>query len=142
MIDRPYNDSVPTACVFIEIFSIFPPIPKTNKQQINSAFVWTKPRIGRVQAYNSAEKITTRLLLNFDTSHPATGSEIKRPVGKPRRTVPKAALFKCNFNCMSGIRDPQLEKHKPARKKKQLMAIRCTFLLVAGMAKSCSNLKQ
>jgi hypothetical protein len=45
------------------------------------------------------------------------------PVGRPRRMIPSAALFRCNFNCISGMRDAQLAKHKPAKKKKLLTAI-------------------
>ena len=37
--------------------------------------------------------------------------------------IPKTALFRCNFNCISGIREAQLAKHNPAKKKKLLTAI-------------------
>ena len=68
--------------------------------------------------------IATGRLLNFATSQPAIGSDVKSPAGNPSKTPPSAALLKCNFCWMFGMRDAQLEKHKPARKKKELTAIR------------------
>jgi|SRR6516165_1380977 len=45
------------------------------------------------------------------------------PVGRPSRMIPSVALLRCNFNCISGMREAQLAKHNPAKKKKLLTAI-------------------
>jgi hypothetical protein len=71
------------------------------------------------------------LLPNLATSHPAIGSEVSSPAGNPSKTPPNAALLKCNFCWMFGIRDAQLEKHSPAKKKKKLTAIRAALLMGA-----------
>src|SRR5450631_4876881 len=123
MMERPYISSVLTACVFTEILRRLPAIPKRKRQATNSPEVPASPRRGKVNAYNKAEHITTGLLPNFATSHPAIGRDTSNPVGKPRRTPPRTALLRCNFDWMPGIRDAQLEKHNPARKKKQLTDI-------------------
>jgi len=62
-------------------------------------------------------------LPNFATSQPAIGSDVISPIGKLSRTAPSFALFKCSFVWISGIRDAQLAKHNPAKKKKLLTAI-------------------
>jgi len=121
--ERPYNSSVPTAWVFMEILRRFPAIPKRKRQATNSPGVRASPRRGRIKAYDRAEPSTTGRLLNFATSQPAIGRDTNNPVGRPRRMAPSAALLRCNFDWMLGIRDAQLEKHNPARKKKQLTEI-------------------
>jgi hypothetical protein len=107
----------------MEILSRFPAIPKRKRQATNSPGVRASPRRGKVNAYNRAEPITTGLLPNLATSHPAIGRDTNNPVGKPSSTPPRTALLRCNFDWMPGMRDAQLEKHNPARKKKQLTDI-------------------
>src|SRR5271163_4566220 len=69
-------------------------------------------------------EIATGRLPNFATSQPASGSEIIRPTGKPRRTPPRLALSRCSRCWILGIREAQEEKQRPARKKNALTAIR------------------
>src|SRR6185437_985397 len=58
------------------------------------------------------------------TSQPASGREVIRPTGRPSRTPPSAALSRCRCCWILGIREAQEEKHKPARKKNALTAMR------------------
>jgi hypothetical protein len=119
-----YNASVATACVLKEIFIIFPPNPKTNKVIINCVTESANPSMGSVLAYRKADTIRTIRLPYLATRKPATGREVSKPTGRQSRIPPRAALFSCNFACISGIRDAQEAKQIPARKKKLLTAIR------------------
>src|SRR3984957_329895 len=123
---RPYNASVPMAWVFIEILRRLPPMPKTKRQATNCQGAAANPNDGKVTAYSRAASRATGRLPKRATSQPASGREVSNPAGSDRSTAPRAALSRCNFRRISGIRDAQLEKHSPARKKKQLTAIRCS----------------
>ena len=91
MIVRPYNASVPIACVLTEIFSRFPPIPNTNRQTTNCHGCVTSPSPGSVSAYSSAAETKTGRLPTRATSQPASGSETISPAGNPISTALSAA---------------------------------------------------
>ena len=117
MIVRPYKASVPIAWVFIEILSRFPPIPNTKRPATNCQACVTTPSTGSVPAYSKAAVIAIGRLPIRATSQPASGKETISPAGKPSSTPPSAALSKCNFVWMLGMREAQLKKQSPARKK-------------------------
>jgi hypothetical protein len=73
------------------------------------------------------------------TSQPAIGREISRPAGSPNNTAPRAALFKRSLAWISGMREAQLEKVSPAKKKKLLTAIRYILFCDNAIEKSFAN---
>lgn len=60
-----------------------------------------------------------------DTSQPDMGNPIKELIGMARRSVPNCASLYPNAVLIVGIREVQVEKHTPERKKKRLNTIRC-----------------
>ena len=59
----------------------------------------------------------------FDDSQAESGKLTNCPTGSANSTNPNAASVKCNALLMSGIRLAQVEKVRPATKKKALTAI-------------------
>ncbi len=60
----------------------------------------------------------------FVISHPQKGNVIKDPIGMANNTEPKLASERWKYCWMFGIREAQLEKHNPCKKKKALTATR------------------
>jgi len=57
------------------------------------------------------------LLLNFETNHPEIGRPIKELIGMAKRIVPSSASFKLKNVLMVGIREAQVAKLRPDKKK-------------------------
>jgi len=53
------------------------------------------------------------------TSHPENGKLINELMGKTKSKLPNSASLKENVSLMVGIREAQLEKHTPDRKKER-----------------------
>ena len=122
--DRPYNASTPTACVFIDILKRLPQKPNTNSTADNSHMVGAKPNNIKVSGYNSEVMITILRLPNRATSQPENGRLIINPTGKANNTAPRPASLNKSFVLISGMRLAQEENVKPAIKKNTLTAIR------------------
>lgn len=58
------------------------------------------------------------LLLNLDMIYPENGRPNKELIGKTNNRVPNSASFNKNVDFIVGIRDAQVEKLNPERKKK------------------------
>ena len=69
--------------------------------------------------YNNIEMIIIFLLPDLFTNQQERGREINKPTGSVNNTRPNCASDKFNFCLMLGIREAQLEKHKPAKKNKE-----------------------
>jgi hypothetical protein len=65
------------------------------------------------------------LLSYRETIQPEIGRPIKELIGMASRMVPNSASFNPKLVLMVGIREAQLEKQKPERKKKTPRKIRC-----------------
>ena len=65
------------------------------------------------------EVIIIFLLPDLFISQPESGREINKPTGRANNTMPNCASDKSNCCLMLGMRDAQLEKHKPAKKNKE-----------------------
>ena len=57
------------------------------------------------------------LLSNFETNHPEIGKPINELIGMAKRTVPSSASFKSKNVLMVGIREAQVAKLSPDKKK-------------------------
>lgn len=75
----------------------------------------------RDAARRTSEAIRGPRLLYRDTSHPDTGSPARELSGINSKSVPSWASFKSNSVLTVGIRDAQVEKQKPERKKNTLI---------------------
>ena len=69
------------------------------------------------------EMIIIFLLPDLFISQPESGREINRPTGRANNTMPNCASDKLNFCLILGMRDAQLEKHRPAKKNKEPTAV-------------------
>jgi hypothetical protein len=96
-----------------------------NKANTNVKGVVARPIKERQREFSTNATVRGTLVSNLDTSHPDKGSPIKELMGMVRRMVPSSASFRCKASLMVGIRDAQLEKLKPERKKYMLSEIRC-----------------
>tara|TARA_R110002051_G_scaffold13340_2_gene44693 strand:- start:1252 stop:1557 length:306 start_codon:yes stop_codon:yes gene_type:complete len=56
-------------------------------------------------------------LSNLETNHPDIGKPIKELMGMANKRLPNSASLKLKFVFMVGIRDAQVAKQKPERKK-------------------------
>jgi hypothetical protein len=72
----------------------------------------------------NAAVIGTRLSYR-DTSQPEMGNPINELIGMASRIVPNCASLYPNAALIVGIREVQVEKHTPERKKNRLKTIRC-----------------
>lgn len=68
------------------------------------------------------------LLSNFVMSQPEKGRPIRELIGMASRIVPNSASLKSKAVLMVGIRDAQLEKQNPERKKNALSETRCFII--------------
>ena len=62
---------------------------------------------------------------NLDDSHPEIGNPITWLIGITNSKVPSSASLMSSVVLMVGIREAQLAKQSPERKKNVLMAMRC-----------------
>lgn len=116
------------ACVLTEILNIR--IVKENKNKANTSVkgVFAKPIKERQREFNRKATVKGILVSNLETNQPDKGKPIKELTGIDSRIVPNSASFKFKADLMVGIRDAQLEKLKPERKKKILSEIRCLLI--------------
>ena len=63
------------------------------------------------------ETINGNLLSNFETNHPENGNPISELIGIANNTDPNSASLKLKKSLIVGIRDAQVAKHKPDKKK-------------------------
>ena len=80
-----------------------------------------------------AAKQATFLLPFLDTNHPERGSETSKPTGNEKRTKPNSVSDKPSFCCIAGMRDAQLAKTNPNKKKKADTATRCALLDIVAV---------
>ena len=121
--DRPYMDSIPTACVFIAIFIILPHTPKTINAIIICKGVFTIASSTNVSGLSIDAASKSDLEPNLDDNHADKGKLISCPAGKANSTSPRPASLNCMLFFMSGIRLAQEEKINPETKKNALTAI-------------------
>src|SRR5687768_11987794 len=76
----------------------------------------------RIMARHMAEKPIVRgsRLSKRETSHPETGRPTRELMGMNSKIVPSSASLRLKFALMVGIREVQVEKQTPERKKKML----------------------
>jgi hypothetical protein len=101
-----------------------------NKQieQINATCEVEIPMKAReVARRTNAAAIGSRLSY-FETSHPEIGSPKRDVIGMKSRIVPNSASLYLKAVLIVGIREAQVAKQKPERKKKILRATRCLVL--------------
>lgn len=78
-------------------------------------------------AYNNNAAIEMVLLPKRCTIHPAKGIVNNEPKGNMKSIAPNSASLKPNISFTSGIRDAQLEKISPEKKKYNEIADLCMF---------------
>jgi hypothetical protein len=83
--------------VLIEMFRRLAKNPNENKQTNNAGIVDAVPMLSNAILYSIAESITTLLLFNIPTSHPAKGSETKKPTGNAKSIAPNAEALRFKF---------------------------------------------
>ena len=79
--------------------------------------VSAKPINVRANAKNSIATINGKRLSNLETSQPEMGNPISELIGIDSSTVPNCASLKLKKSLMVGIREAQVAKHKPDKKK-------------------------
>ena len=103
--------------VFIEIYKIrelkeYKLSAATNKNGVSA-----KPINVRAIAKNIIATINGKRLSNFETSQPEIGNPISELIGIDSNTVPNCASLKLKKSFIVGIREAQVAKHKPDKKK-------------------------
>lgn len=103
--------------VFIAIFKIRE--LKENKQSAATSknVVLAKPINDRAIVKKSIDTINGMRLSNLDTSQPEIGNPISELTGIDNSTVPNSASLKLKKSFIVGIREAQVAKHKPFKKK-------------------------
>ena len=79
---------------------------------------------------------------NFAESHPEIGNPITWLIGITNSKVPNSASLMSSVVLMVGIREAQLAKQSPERKKNALMAIRCFVFTSTILVMTILNLQQ
>ena len=87
-------------------------IPIINNKRLSAI-----PIILRETASKTNETINGYLLSKRETNQPETGSPIKELTGITISRFPNSASFKSKAILIVGIREAQVEKQKPERKK-------------------------
>lgn len=102
-------------------------IENENKQidATNKNGVVAKPMHANAIEKKRNDTIRGMRLSNFDTNQPEIGNPNNELMGIAKRIVPSSASFKLKNSLMVGIRDAQVAKQMPERKKYMLNAIRC-----------------
>jgi len=84
-----------------------------------------KPIKERLTAFRKKARVNGIRVSNRETSHPEIGKPIMELMGMVRRTEPNSASFKSRAALMVGMREAQLAKLNPERKKNMLRKMRC-----------------
>lgn len=115
------------ACVFTAILMIR--ILKENKQidATSVTVVVAKPINERDTASKMNAAVNGTRLSYRDTSQPDIGKPINELIGMKRRMVPNSASLYPKVVLIVGIREAQVEKQTPERKKNTLRKNRCLF---------------
>ena len=105
------------AWVFMAIFRMR--ILKENRHiaatNINGVFANPIAVSPRLKKKNETSKVI--LLSNLDTSHPEMGRPTNELIGMASKRLPNSASLKLKTVLMVGIREAQVAKQKPDRKK-------------------------
>ena len=104
-------------CVFIEIYKIrelkeYKLSATTSKNGVSA-----KPINVNASVKNSIATIKGLRLSNFETSQPEIGNPISELMGIDSNTVPNCASLKLKKSLIVGIREAQVAKHNPDKKK-------------------------
>jgi hypothetical protein len=103
------------------IFKISPAIPKRNRAINNPKELGEYPKMGMINMYITIAVKHIHLDSYFVINQPASGNEMRDPIGNPNKIVPNSESVKCNFSLKSGILVAQLAKLIPQRKNSKLM---------------------
>ncbi len=98
-----------------------------NKTITSVKVVFAKPIKARQMAFTIKAIVIGMRLSNWVTNQPDKGSPIKELTGMVRRTEPNSASLRPKDALMVGIRDAQLEKLTPDKKKNKLRETRCAL---------------
>jgi hypothetical protein len=104
---------------------------KTNIKNTRNAMLLEKPIIKREIAWIRSAITRGHRLSYFDDSHPEIGKPISWLTGITKSKVPNSASLMSSAVLIVGIRDAQLEKLSPDKKKKTPIAMRC-FVFVSS----------
>jgi hypothetical protein len=99
-----------------------------NRAIISVKAVVAKPIRERHMEFNRKAEANGNRVSNLDTSQPDKGRPTIELTGIVSRIVPNSASFRSKADLMVGIRDAQLEKLNPERKKKTLSESLCLFI--------------
>ena len=87
-----------------------------NSNELAGEFI-IRVRANQGVALDDVKQAIDQGLLNFETNHPEIGRPIKELIGMAKRTVPSSASFKSKNVLMVGIREAQVAKLSPDKKK-------------------------
>src|SRR5688572_14431938 len=126
------------------MFSILAKNPKRSKLAATCRGEVEKPIPTRDMLYSVDERTTAFLLPILAMSHPAKASEMKNPRGSANSIVPRDEALRLSSDWIVGIREAQLAKHSPCKKKNTLTLLRfacgetdcCKILFSAGRDRS------
>jgi len=90
--------------------------------------LWENPISANAKVFSAKPMIRGTLLLYLDTNQPDIGNPSKEPIGMASKMEPSSASLKSNAILIVGMRDAQVEKLKPERKKNKLRKIRWVLL--------------
>jgi len=88
-----------------------------HKATTKKMVLCAKPIRVKANVKKSIETIKGFLLSNFETNQPDIGNPINELIGIASKIVPNSASFKLKNSFIVGIREAQVAKHKPDRKK-------------------------
>jgi len=103
--------------VFIEIYKIRELKEYRLSEATSKNGVSAKPINVNANVKNSIATINGNRLSNFETSQPEIGNPISELIGIDNNTVPNCASLKSKKSFIVGIRDAQVAKHNPDKKK-------------------------
>ena len=104
-------------CVFIAILKIRMEKAKQKIPTISKIRLSAIPIRHSDAARSIKETIRGCLLSKRETNHPETGSPIKELIGITISKFPNSASFRSKAILMLGIREAQVEKQNPDKKK-------------------------
>jgi hypothetical protein len=87
--------------------------------------LWDRPIKKRAIEWNINPADNGQRVSNLSANQPETGKPNNWLKGITRSKVPSSASLMSRLSLMVGIRDAQVEKHKPVKKNKMLMTILC-----------------
>ena len=112
------------AWVFIEILIALSPKAKKVTETIKNSNCEEIPIPRRAAEKRKNPKNKRYRLSNLETNQAEIGKPTSELIGKIKRKLPNSASFIWNEDLIDGIRDAQVEKLKPHKKKKIPSAIR------------------